>query len=1301
MEEAPKSAVPTDAQAPVPAPEAPKEKPFVHLHVHSDYSLLDGCARVGKLLARAKDLNMPAVALTDHGNLFGLADFYKRADKELHGAVKPILGCELYLVIDHPMTEHPQRRGKSSGNEEADEVADSLKFKTFHMGVLAENFEGYQNLSRIVSLAHTKGLYYKPRIDIETLAKYSKGLIGLTGCLQGVVPQHLLRGDWDGARRWMARFIDIFGKDRYFAELMNHGLEQQITVDRDIIKIAREFGLKTVCTNDIHYVMRTDADPHDAMLCVQTGSRLIDENRFRFSRQEFYMKSRSEMNLVYGEIPEAMDNTLAVAEMCNVKLPFGANHYPVFTLPADFSPHNQDKMDALMARYTTLKHKLQEASGKKPDFAFKPAEVENIRRKGALLFDICVKGMMERYGIDYFHPEAYAPKKGQGADFAATMCDRLDYEFSIIAGTGFSDYFLIVHDFIDWARRNGISVGPGRGSGAGSVVAYCVRITDIDPIRFGLLFERFLNPERVSPPDFDVDFCMRRRDEVVEYVRKKYGEECVSNIITFGTFGAKAVVRDMARVMDVAFTESNRIAKMVPDDIHITLDKAIEKSAELASELKGNKTAQQMIERGRVLEGMVRNTGKHACGIIIGDRPLVEFVPMTMQEGALTTQYPKEPVEELGLLKMDFLGLKNLTVIADAEKMIRATADPEFDISKAGYDDQKTFDLLNSGRTVGVFQLESGGMQSLCRQFRISSIDEIVALIALYRPGPMDLIPDYIRGKMDPRTVKYAHPLLEPVCRETYGIMVYQEQVMEAARKIAGYTLGGADILRRAMGKKKVEVMAAEKAKFVKGAWETNKISQEKAEEIFALLEKFAGYGFNKSHSAAYAVLSFRTAFLKAHYPVQYMSALLGCELGNADKLKDFITEAVAMGISVAGPDVNRSDESFTPLPDDNTILFGLGAIKGVGEGAAKAIRDERIASGPYKSFHDFARRVDGRAVNRRVVEALVKTGAFDPLGQDRGTLLAGTDLVMKDVAREQEEKARGQGNLFDFFGQAAPASIGGGAPVLSEVEMPMAEKLQYEKELLGFYVSGHPMNRFIGVAEGLTSFAGDAYTQLEDRTLFRLCGVVISATKKITKKDNRTWAILMIGTRESTYQVNFYPEAYARKMDPYFERVEAWKKAVEAKDADYLESHREPADPLAPGASVLIDGAVSRRDGESTLVAEFVSDLERSIEEIVTKVTWVVRPGAASADFLEKLHQAVLPRFGNTIVEVAFLVDAHTLAVAEIASSLCWRISPDDFAALYNHPAVIDVQIESKPIQKREIDYRKRFMDKKAAEAG
>ncbi|MFA5257597.1 MAG: DNA polymerase III subunit alpha [Opitutales bacterium] len=1276
-----------------PAEEVRIQRPFVHLHVHTDYSLLDGCAKVDKLIARAGELNMPALAITDHGNLFGLAAFSKAAKGT---GVKPILGCEIYLVIDHPMSEHPQRRSRVAGNEEADDAAESLKNKTFHMGLLARNFEGYQNLARIITLAHTKGLYYKPRVDLETLAAHSKGLIGFTGCLQGVVPQHLLRGDWDGARRWTARFIDIFGKDNYFVELMNHGLGMQIAVDRDILKIAREFGLKTVCTNDIHYALKSDADSHDAMLCIQTGSRRIDEKRFRFPAQQFYMKSRDEMSAIYGEIPECMDNTVDVASMCDVKLPFGENHYPVFQMPAGYAPGHADRMDALMERYTKLKNGLLEADGKAGDFTFTERQRENIRTNGSELFELCVKGLKERYGLDYHAPDAFKPNAGQGADFASMIIDRVDYELSVIAGTGFVDYFLIVQDFIDWARRQGISVGPGRGSGAGCIVAYILRITDIDPIRFGLLFERFLNPERVSPPDFDIDFCMRRRDEVVEYVRNKYGHDCVANIITFGTFGAKAVVRDMARVLDLPFSESNRLAKMIPDDLHITLDDAVKKSSELAAEVLTNKVAQEIVEKGRVLEGMVRNTGKHACGIIIGDRPLVEFVPMTMQEGALTTQYPKEPVEALGLLKMDFLGLKNLTVIADAERMVRETADPGFDISKVGYEDQNTFDLLNSGRTVGVFQLESGGMQSLCRQFRISSIDEIIALIALYRPGPMDLIPDYIRGKNDPKTVKYPHPLLEDVCRETYGIMVYQEQVMEAARRIAGYTLGGADILRRAMGKKKLEVMNAEREKFVKGAAETNKIHPKKAEEIFALLEKFAGYGFNKSHSAAYAILSYRTAYLKANYPVQYMAALLGCELGNADKLKGFIEEAVAMGVNVAGPDVNRSDESFTPSPGQDgeagTILFGLAAIKGVGEGAAKAIRDERKAGGRFKDFYDFSKRVDGKSVNRRVMENLVKTGGFDRMGQDRGTLLAGLDMVMKDVAREQEQKALGQGSLFDFFGAPEPASLMSGGPMLHKVEMPMTEKLQHEKDLLGFYVSGHPMNRFKGIAEGLSSFQAEEYLNWGDKTPFRLCGVITAFTKKISKKDNRVWAILGVGTRTGSFTLNMYSIAYARKMDAYQERLDEWKRRSGQGDTDWLSGHAEPQNPLAPGNIVSIEGRVSRRNGESNLVVENVNDLERSIEELVTNVIWVVEPDARATDFLKQLHARLLGEYGQSNVEIGFPVADGTLAVTQVCGSLCWRVAVDSFEQLLTHPAVRDVLVEGKKVELEEPDYKRRF---------
>ncbi len=1261
---------------------ADAEQPFVHLHCHTDFSLLDGCAKVGNLLKRAQSLNMPALAITDHGNLFGLADFYKTAKKV---GVKPLLGCEIYLVIDHAMTDRPQRRRGNEHDEE--DNSGTLSNKIFHMGLLARNFEGYQNLARIVTAAHTKGFYYKPRVDFETLAAHANGLIGFTGCLQGVIPQHLLRGDWDGARKWTQKFIDVFGRDYFIAELMNHGLEMQITVDRDILKLAREFKLKTVATNDIHYNLQSDHDPHDALLCIQTGAKRIDEKRFRFSVQQFYMKSRQEMAQIYGEIPEVLDNTVEVASMCDVALPFGENHYPVFHMPPEVRTTNQVKMDEIMERYVQLKNKLLQAQGKEPNFTFVPEMRENIRTNGSYLLDICIEGLKERYGVDYNNPDAYIPAENQQADIAKVLCERIDYELSIIAGTGFVDYFLIVHDFIAWARAKGISVGPGRGSGAGCLVAYLLHITDIDPLRFGLLFERFLNPERVSPPDFDIDFCMRRRDEVVDYVRRKYGQECVANIITFGKFGAKMVVRDMARVLDVPFSEADRLAKMVPDDLNITLDAAFEKSQELQTEVKLNPIAREILDKGKVIEGMVRNTGKHACGIIIGDRPLVEFVPLTLQEGDLTTQYAKEPVEELGLLKMDFLGLKTLTVIADAEDNVRRTVDPKFDISKVGYDDPNTFELLNSGRTVGVFQLESGGMQSLCRQFQISSIDEIIALIALYRPGPMDLIPDYIRGKRDPSTVKYPHPLLENVCRETYGIMVYQEQVMEAARIIAGYSLGGADILRRAMGKKKVEVMEAERAKFVKGAAETHGIEKSKAEEIFKLLEKFAGYGFNKSHSAAYAILSYRTAYLKANYPVQFMAAILSCELGNAEKCAGFIDEAIAMGIKVSGPDINRSREAFTPViaNGEGSILFGMAAIKGVGEAAASSIIKEREQNGPFKDFADFAARIDSKSVNRRVIEALIKTGAFDALGEDRGALLDEVDAVLKEVADLQRDREAGQTNLFDMFAEAAPANTASSnGRARSKVRMPMQERLQHEKDLLGFYVSGHPMNRFRGLAEQLTSFKGDEWREEEDREPFRLCGVITAVAHKISKKDNRPWAILSVGARTHSYQVNLYPEAYQRRMENYWADMENYKRQI-AEDPSLKDELKEPADPLSPGAIVVIEGSISQRNDDPALTAESVRDLERSLERLITNVRWIIEPNGASADFLRRLHSVLMARFGETQVEVGFLVDDNAIALANVAGSLTWRIEPSDFTDLYAHPAVKDVEITSVPIEKRE----------------
>ena len=1014
---------------------AGKDKDFVHLHVHSDFSLLDGCCRMDRLMERAKELGMSAMALTDHGNLFGTISFIKQAEK--HG-IKPIIGCEGYLVTDHKNDEKPGRENH----------------KSYHLGLLAKDYEGYKNLSKVVSDAHVDGFYYRPRTDLETLAEHAKGLIGFTGCMQGWVPQLILRGKEEEAERAMGQMIEIFGKENYFVELHNHGIEEQIQLIPELLRLAKKFDLKVVASNDVHYVKGEDWAPHDALLCIQTGSKLDDPNRMRYEAREFYLKSRDEMEALFKEAPESITNTFAVAEMCDVKLPFGENNYPVFTLPPEISTEITESAEYL---------KLQ-----------------------------CIEGMKDRYELEYKSDDS---RTDEAEDKSEELSTRIDYELGIINKTGFVDYFLIVADFMNWAREEEIPVGPGRGSGAGCLVAYLLGITDIDPLRFGLLFERFLNPERVSPPDFDIDFCMRRRGEVIEYVREKYGRECVANIITFGTFGAKMVMRDVARVRDLPYAEADKLAKMVPDDLNISLEQALEKSPEFKSEYQNNPIAQQIVDTGRVIEGMVRNVGTHAAGVIISDRPLKELIPLTSQDGVLTTQFPKDPVEDLGLLKMDFLGLKTLTVISEAEKHIRTKAGFEdFRVNSAPLEDETTFQLLNEAQTIGVFQLESEGMRRLCRQMTISNIDEIIALIALYRPGPMDWIPDYIKGKEDPSTIKFPHPLLEDVCAETYGVMVYQEQVMEAARRIAGYTLGGADILRRAMGKKKPEEMAKQREIFVKGAKETNQIEAKKANDIFDILEKFAGYGFNKSHSAAYGIISYQTAFLKANHPVDFMAGVLACELGNSDKLAHFIGECTEMGISVLGPDVNESGENFTPVEskseDAGSIRFGLAAVKGVGDVAGKIIVEERRDHGSYTSFTDLVERVDGKAVNKRVLECLIKSGGFDALEGNRAALLADLDRAMGEAQLRRKDREAGQVNLFDLMGDdeegKAEAQDFSPNQISSEIpEMDDLEKLKLEKELLGFFLTGHPVDTLAGLETLLDTITPEEIEKVEEKLAF------------------------------------------------------------------------------------------------------------------------------------------------------------------------------------------------------------------------
>jgi DNA polymerase-3 subunit alpha len=1168
----------------------PADKNFVHLHVHSDYSLLDGCCRIDRLMDRAGQLGMTALALTDHGNLFGAIEFYTVAKSK---GIKPLIGCELYL-------SEGSRLEKQGRSDEGRSI--------FHLGLLARDIVGYQNLLKLVSDAHLKGFYYKPRTDLETLARHAGGLIGFTGCLASLVPQHLLHERWEDARKATARFVDIFGRENYFVEIQDHGIAEQRKIIPGLLRLAKEFGLKVVCSNDVHYVNASDSGPHDAMLCIQTGAKIEDEKRMRFEGQQFYLKSRAEMERVFAEVPEAVVNTAAVAEMCDVAIPFpkGSERYPKYPLPAEVGT---DRV--------------------------------------AFLRRLCIEGLRVRYAVDFDAPDGAADPAQ-----ARVLVDRMRFELGVIESTGFLDYFLVVWDFIHWAKTQGIPVGPGRGSGAGCLVAYLLGITNLDPLRYKLLFERFLNPERVSPPDFDIDFCMRRRGEVIEYVRRKYGDGCVANIVTYGTLGAKMVIRDVSRVHNLPYAEADRLAKMIPDDINITLEQAVAKSAELRDEVSNNPATARIFEQAKVLEGMVRNTGKHAAGIIITDRPLEEFVPLTLQEGDVTVQYDMNAVGKLGLLKMDFLGLKTLTVIADAVDNIRRTVAPDFDIEKVPIDDAKTFALLNTGRTTGVFQLESGGMQNLCRQLQVSSIDEIIALIALFRPGPMEWIPDYVRGKKDPSTVRFPHKLLEEICRETYGVMVYQEQVMEAAKVIAGYTLGGADMLRRAMGKKDPVAMAEERGKFVEGAMRLNGLDERTSDAIFDILNKFAGYGFNKSHSAAYALLSYQTAYLKANHPVEFMAAMLSSELGNADKVAHFVAECEAMGLGVLGPDVNESREMFTPV--GGKIRFGLAGVKGVGELAAQRIIAEREANGLFADFEDFASRVDGRAVNKRVLEHLVKTGAFDFSRASRRRIFEAIDGAMAAGNAKARDKAAGQETFLGILAGPAKRNGSGHGDREPSPDFSAHERLTFEKELLGFYVSGHPMNSYSGLWEAIDTAPADGLADLADRAEFRLCGIAGNIVKKYAKKDNRPWAAFTLATRNSTLALNMFADAYAAFA---------------------------PA--LAENAPLLVQGNLIRGADGPRLNVKECYPLDAAVARVVRKVTWLLRPEHPGTEaFLRGLRETVVREPGDTRLEFAILLEGGVAPVAEASAGLSWRLTAPAFQALRSHPCVAGVSLDTRPLE-------------------
>ena len=1071
---------------------------FVHLHLHTHYSMLDGACTPAGLAKLAKQYEMPAIAITDHGYMGGVEEFHRVIGKE---GINPVIGCEVYIAPGSRFDRNP-----------------AVPFiKGFHLVLLCENETGYHNLCKLISEAYRTGMYYKARIDKELLEKHHEGLIALSACIGGEIPRMLLgsekeeeesfqepevknqadmlisfeeaqqivrpasalQGNIERAEQALKEYLDIFGRENFFLEVMDHGMPKEQQVNRMLVELAKKHDLKLVATNDVHYMTKEDATAHEVMLCIQTGSRLDDPKRFRFNAPEYYLKTEEEMRELFKEIPEAITNTRLIAERCSMKFHYvpEVNHYPVYKLPDGSVP------------------------GK-----------EYLRK-------ICLDNMEMRYGFNG-HAETYTPEQQK-------IIERMDYELGIIEGSGFCSYFLVVSDFIAHAKRQGVPVGPGRGSGAGSLVAYLTLITDIDPLAYDLLFERFLNPERVSPPDFDIDFCEKRRGEVIEYVRQKYGYESVAQICTYGQLKAKAVVKDVARVMGKDFEFGNKLTKMIPDDAKMTLSKAVEENKELKDLLESDPEVQKVWEYAKVLEGLNRQTGIHAAGVIIGDQELDNLVPLARSaQGGMVVEFTAVPCEQQGLLKMDFLGLRTLTIIRNALDHIKENKGIDIDMSKVPLDDETTFEMLRRGDTIAVFQLESGGMRNLCRTFGVETVKHLIALVAIYRPGPMQFIPTFIARKKGEEQIIYDHPKMEQYLKETYGIMLYQEQIMQVVQVLAGFSLGGADILRRAIGKKKVDVLMEQKAKFIAGCASHSGISEDVAEEIWKKIELFAGYGFNKSHSAAYGIVSYHTAYLKANYPVEFMAAVLTSELENAEKIAFLISACREMGISILPPDVNSSGISFSV--DGPNIRFGLGAIKGMGEGAAGKIIESRKKEGKFKNFLDFCERC-GSEINSRMIEHLTRAGALDSLGLKRSQILAVADKMIAFAAERAKDKAVGQDSLFDMLGgDETPEDDGFSIAIPDLPEFAWEDILKSEKELLGFYVSGHPLDSWSTLLKACATVPIREIEEISDGEMIRLTGMINGCEFKMSKNSGKQFCILHLEDLDARCECMIYERALA-----------------------------------------------------------------------------------------------------------------------------------------------------------------------------
>ena len=1001
---------------------------FVHLHVHTEYSLLDGACRIDGMMDRVKELGQTAVAITDHGVMYGCIDFYKAAKA---AGVKPIIGCEVYVT----------RRTIADRIHGVDN-------DPYHLVLLCKDRTGYENLCLLVSEAFIHGFYGKPRVDLDMLRQHHEGLIALSACLAGAVPQYLMNEDYDAARDYALKMAEIFGEENFYLELQDHGIAEQRPVNQGVMRIARETGLPLVVTNDAHYLRKEDAKMQDVLLCIQTGKTVDDENRMKFQTEEFYLKSEEELRQLFPGCGEAFDNTVKIADRCNLDFTFHEYHLPSFPVPEGYSNESYFR-------------------------------------------ELCYKGFRERYEDP---PQEYI--------------DRLEYEIGVISRMGYVNYYLIVWDFIRYAKEQGIPVGPGRGSGAASIVAYCMHITEVDPMKYALIFERFLNPERVSMPDFDTDFCQERRGEVIEYVMRKYGSDHVAQIATFGTMAARGAIRDVGRALNFTYAETDIVAKLVPGTPHITLKEALEVSPKLKEMYDEDERVRMLIDTARSLEGMPRNSSTHAAGVVITAEPVCTYVPLSRNDDTIVTQYTMTTIEELGLLKMDFLGLRNLTVIRDAERQIQEL-EPDFVMDKVPDDDPDTFKMLTEGKTQGVFQLESAGMTGVCVNMKASSIEDITAIVALYRPGPMDSIPTFIANKLDHRKITYKTPLLKPILQVTYGCIVYQEQVIEIFRSLGGYTMGQADNIRRAISKKKMKVIEAERKVFVYGDKElgipgciAKGVPESVAQSIYDEIVDFANYAFNKAHAVCYAVVSYQTAYLKCHYPRQYMAALMTSVLDSATKISGYITECKELGIPVLPPDVNHSFDHFTVEGD--AIRFGLGAVKNVGRGLIRSMAAHRAEGGPFKSLEDFIQRMGEGELNKRAVENFIKCGAMDCFGYHRSELLAVYDTMMDSIASSRKKNLEGQMGLFAMLQDEDQAAA---IPIPKLPEMKKADLMAMEKETTGIYLSGHPMDDYRGFLKNthVVSMGSllDEESNYEDDQIVSVAGIVQSTKMKTTRNNS------------------------------------------------------------------------------------------------------------------------------------------------------------------------------------------------------